>query len=105
MNFQNLPARGDDRKMKLVKAIKRMMKAPDGQVLLGADLSAIEMVWAAIVSGDKKLIEIFNEGLDIHGAVAKELFDYITCHPNEVKKLYEFERNSVSKTVQFLSIN
>lgn len=103
-NFQNIPARGDDRKMKLVKAIKRMMKAPDGKLMLGADLSAIEMVWAAIISGDTKLIEIFNEGLDIHGSVAKELFDYIECHPNEVKKLYEFERNSVSKTVQFLSI-
>lgn len=103
-NFQNLPARGDDRKMKLVKAIKRMIKAPEGHLMLGADLSAIEMAWACIVSGDKKLEEIFINGIDIHGAVAKELFDYIECHPNEVKKLYEFERNSVSKTVQFLSV-
>lgn len=103
-NFQNLPARGDDRKMKLVKSIKRMVEAGEDKVLLGADLSAIEMAWACIVSGDKKLEEIFINGIDIHGAVAKELFDYITCPPNEVKKLYEFERNSVSKTVQFLSI-
>ena len=103
-NFQNLPARGDDRKMKLVKAIKKMIEAPEGHLLLGADLSAIEMAWACIVSGDKKLEEIFVNGIDIHGAVACELFDYIECHPNEVKKLYEFERNSVSKAVQFLSI-
>lgn len=103
-NLQNLPARGDERKMKLVKAIKKMFEAPEGYLMLGADLSAIEMVWAAIVSGDEKLIEIFRQGIDIHGAIAIELFDYIKCHPNEVKKLYEFERNSVSKTVQFLSI-
>jgi len=103
-NLQNLPARGDERKMKLVKAIKKMFEAPEGRVLLGADLSAIEMRWAAIVSGDEKLIEIFKQGIDIHGAIAKELFDYITCPPNDVKKQYEFERNSVSKTVQFLSI-
>ena len=103
-NFQNLPARGDDIKMKLVKAIKMMIAAPDGTGLLGADLGAIEMRWACIVSGDTKLEQIFKDGIDIHGAIAKELFDYIECHPNEVKKKYEFERNSVSKTVQFLSI-
>lgn len=98
-NLQNLPARGDERKMKLVKAIKKMFEAPDGSVMLGADLSSIEMVWAAILSGDERLLEIFRQGIDIHGAIAIELFDYIQCHPNEVKKLYEFERNSVSKTV------
>lgn len=103
-NLQNLPARGDDRKMKLVKAIKRMFCAPEGYGMLGADLSAIEMRWAAIVSGDSKLLEIFQGDGLIHEAVAKELFDYIDCPLAEVKKKYEFERNSVSKTVQFLSV-
>ena len=103
-NWQNLPARGDERKMKLVKAIKKMVEAPEGQLLLGADLSAIEMVWAAIVSGDKKLIEVFNGDGLIHEAVTMELFDYIDCEPKEIKKKFEFERNSVAKTVQFLSV-
>ena len=107
-NFMNLPARPRKpyyiEKLPLVKMVKKMVKAEDGRFLVGSDLSAIEMRWACIVSGDKKLEEIFNTGLDIHGAIAKELFDYIKCHPNEVKKLYEFERNSISKRVQFLSI-
>lgn len=103
-SWMNLPARGDERKKKLVKRIKRMVKAPEGQILNGSDLGAIEMRWACIISGDKKLEQIFIDGLDIHGAIAKDLFDYIVCHPNEVKKLYEFERNDVSKTCQFLSV-
>lgn len=103
-NFQNIPARGDDRKMKLVKSIKKMIEAPEGRTLLGADLSGIEMRWACIVSGDTKLTEIFNGDGLVHEAVAQELFDYIKCERKDIKKLYEFERNSVSKTVQFLSI-
>lgn len=103
-NFQNIPARGDNRKMKLVKSIKKMVEASEGYSLLGADLSGIEMRWACIVSGDTKLTEIFNGDGLIHEAVAQELFDYINCERKDIKKLYEFERNSVSKTVQFLSV-
>lgn len=71
-------------------------------MLLGADLSAAEMRWACICAGDKKLEEIFNEGLDIHGAIAKEVFN-LPCHPNEVKKLYP-ELRDISKTIQFLTL-
>jgi DNA polymerase-1 len=103
-NFQNLPSRGDTRKMLLVKRIKKMIAAPEGYVLLGADEASIEMRWAAIISKDPKLVECFQGDGLIHERVCKELFDYVDCPLSEVKKKYEFERNSVSKKVQFLAI-
>lgn len=103
-NWQNIPARGDARKMKLVKAIKKMVEAPEGQLIVGADLSAIEMLWMAIASGDEKLLEIFRGDGLIHEYVTMELFDYIDCDPKDIKVKFEFERNSVAKRVQFLSI-
>lgn len=79
------------------------MKPQKGWVMLGADLSAAEMRWACIVSGDTKLQEIFNAGLDIHASIAKEVFN-LPCHPNEVKKLYP-ELRDISKTIQFLTLS
>lgn len=60
------------------------------------------MRWACICAGDKKLEEIFNEGLDIHGAIAKEVFN-LPCHANKVKELYP-ELRDISKTIQFLTL-
>lgn len=96
-NFQNLPVRNAE-----AKNVKRIIKAPPGWVLLGADLHAAEMRWAAICSGDPLLIQIFLDGVDVHGAVAKEVFN-LDCHPNEVKVKYP-ELRDISKTIQFLSL-
>lgn len=95
-NLQNIPAHSKE-----AKKVKRAVTAKEGNVLLGADLQACEMRWCAVCANDNKLIEIFNNGLDIHGAIAKELFPYIDCHVNEVKDKYKFERNEISKRVQF----
>jgi DNA polymerase I-like protein with 3'-5' exonuclease and polymerase domains len=96
-NFMNLPVRNAE-----AKNVKRIIKAQAGWVLLGADLSAAEMRWACICSSDKKLIEIFNSGVDVHGAIAKEVFN-LDCHPNEVKKMYP-ELRDIAKTIQFLTL-
>lgn len=96
-NYQNIPAHSDE-----AKKVKRITKAPDGWVLVGSDLSAAEMRWVTIASGDPKLTEMFNSGLDSHGVIAKEIFN-LDCHPNEVKVLYPAERQ-ISKMCQFLSV-
>lgn len=97
-NFQNLPVRNAE-----AKNVKRIIKAREGWVLLGADLSACEMRMACICSGDERLKEIFLEGQDIHGAIAKEVFN-LPCHSNEVKNLYP-ELRDISKTIQFLTLS
>lgn len=96
-NYQNIPAHSDE-----AKKVKRITKAPEGWVLVGADLSAAEMRWVTIASGDTKMAAIFNSGVDSHGAIAKEIFD-LDCEPNEVKDQYPLERQ-ISKACQFLSI-
>lgn len=96
-NYQNIPAHSDE-----AKKVKRITKAPEGWTLSGSDLSAAEMRWVTVASGDEKMAAIFNSGVDSHGAIAKEIFD-LQCHPNEVKDLHKPERQ-IAKACQFLSI-
>jgi len=95
-NWQNIPAHSLE-----AKKIKKAVAASEGKVILGADLQACEMRWCAVYSLDEKLIDIFNKKQDIHGSIAKDLFSYIECDANEVKHQYKFERNEISKRVQF----
>jgi DNA polymerase I-like protein with 3'-5' exonuclease and polymerase domains len=109
-NLQNIMARVSKSMAKLLgfdpaKYVKKMFRAPDGSVIIGSDLSAAEMRYACVASGDKKLTEIFLAGVDVHCAIAKELFPYIPVDmPDaEIKETYGAERN-IAKTVQFLSL-
>jgi len=43
-------------------------------------------------SEDEHLLEVFEQGLDSHGATAVKILD-LDCHPNEAKKKYPVERN------------
>lgn len=97
-NFQNIPAHSDE-----AKKVKRIIAPQEpGWVMIGADLGAAEMRYACLCSDDEKLKEIFNSGVDIHGAIAKEIFN-LDCDANEVKFKYPELRN-IAKTVQFLSL-
>lgn len=68
-NLQNIPIRSDRG-----RAIRNAFTAPDGCVLLALDYSQIELRIAAIVSGDKKLGDIFRSGRDVHQEVAAAVF-------------------------------
>lgn len=68
-NVQNIPIRTD-----YGARIRRAFAAPEGSVLVSLDYSQIELRLAAIVSEDKKLIEAFVRGEDIHTAVASAVF-------------------------------
>ena len=68
-NLQNIPIRSE-----LGRKIRRAFIADKGFVLAAFDYSQIELRTAAILSGDKKLIEIFQRGGDIHNSVAAEVF-------------------------------
>jgi len=75
-NLQNIPVRTEES-----RAIRRAFVAEDGFVMVGIDYSQIELRMAAILSEDKKMIEIFNKGEDVHTGVAVRVFN---VEPEEV---------------------
>lgn len=66
---QNIPIRTD-----LGREIRKAFIAEKGYRIVTFDYSQIELRIAAFLSGDKKLIEIFKTGQDVHNAVASEVF-------------------------------
>ncbi len=67
-NLQNLPARSDE-----AKDIKRAFIPSEGNVLVSADYSQIELRLLAHLSGDEQLINAFNHGEDIHAITASQI--------------------------------
>src|SRR6185369_8023531 len=68
-NLQNIPNKTD-----LGREIRKSFVTDKGWKLVAFDYSQMEIRIAAFLSGDKKLIEIFKTGQDVHTAVAKEVF-------------------------------
>lgn len=69
-NLQNLPI-----KTELGKKIRNGFVAPKGYKLAAFDYSQIELRVAAILSGDKKMTQVFRDKKDIHSGVASFVFD------------------------------
>lgn len=69
-NLQNIPV-GSERGRKIRKAFV----PSDENVFISFDYSQIELRIAAILSGDEKMMEAFKKGIDIHTAVATEVFN------------------------------
>ncbi|KND46696.1 MAG: DNA polymerase I [Parcubacteria bacterium C7867-006] len=87
--IQNIP-----NKTELGREIRKSFIAEKGYKLVTFDYSQIELRIAAFLSGDKKLIEIFKDGLDVHTAVACEVFG---VEPKDVTK----EMRGKAKTINF----
>lgn len=68
--IQNIPKKTD-----LGRAIRRGFIAEKGMKLVAIDYSQIELRIAAFLSNDEKLISIFNNGEDVHSAVASQVFE------------------------------
>lgn len=88
-NLQNIPNKTD-----LGREMREAFIAEKGNVLLSFDYSQIELRIAAFLSGDKKMIEIFKKGQDVHTAVAAEVFG---VEEEDVTK----EMRSRAKTINF----
>ncbi len=69
-NLQNIPIRTPEG-----RRIRQAFIAPEGDLLLAADYSQIELRIMAHLSGDEGLLTAFAEGRDIHQATAAEVFD------------------------------
>ncbi|MDP3725868.1 MAG: DNA polymerase, partial [bacterium] len=68
-NMQNIPASGD-----YGNEIRKAFTAGEGYVLAAFDYSQIELRVLALLSGEKTLITLLKKGVDIHTAVASEMF-------------------------------
>lgn len=68
-NLQNIPVRTD-----IGMLMRTAFIAPEGKRLISADYSQIDLRCAAHVSQDRKLMEAFCRGDDIHTATASEVF-------------------------------
>ena len=69
-NMQNIPIRTE-----LGRELRKFFKATEGNVLIDADYSQIELRVLAHISGDKNMIEAFKSGEDIHSKTASQVFN------------------------------
>lgn len=75
LNLQQLPR--DD------KTVKACIRARKGYKIVACDLSTAEMYIAAVLSGDKRLQEVFTKGGDFHTEMAIQAFSLSV--PDEVE--------------------
>ncbi|MDR1041712.1 MAG: DNA polymerase I [Deltaproteobacteria bacterium] len=88
-NLQNIPARTEEG-----REIRSCFIAEDGNVLVSADYSQIELRVMAELSGDRGLLEAFEKGEDIHRETAAAMFGK---DPGEVTP----EERSRAKAINF----
>ncbi|HET7481577.1 MAG TPA: DNA polymerase I, partial [Actinomycetota bacterium] len=88
-NLMNIPIRTE-----LGKQIRRAFIAEEGNVLLSADYSQIELRVMAHLSGDPLLIEVFDKGEDIHTATGTRVFgvgvDELTTKHRSTAKMINY---------------
>ena len=88
-NLQNIPVRTE-----IGRQLRRAFRAPEGYKLICADYSQIELRILAHFSKDESLIETFTQDLDIHTAVASQVFEVPT-------ELVTRELRDKAKTINF----
>ncbi|MEA4870509.1 MAG: DNA polymerase I [Christensenella sp.] len=88
-NMQNIPVRTAQG-----REIRRAFIASEGNVLVDADYSQIELRLLAHISGDEGMIQAFNTGKDIHRTTASEVFrvpfDEVTSELRNAAKAVNF---------------
>ena len=88
-NLQNIPIRNEYGRL-----LRKAFMPTDGNLLVGADYSQIELRVLAHLSGDAALLEAFNNNDDIHRATASRVFGI------EYDKVSDLDR-SRAKAVNF----
>ena len=68
-NLQNIPVRTE-----LGSRFRKYFIAPQGETLLDADYSQIELRLLAHISGDEAMCEAFRSGADIHRSTAARIY-------------------------------
>lgn len=68
-NLQNIPVR-----TAIGRQIRRAFVPEKGKVIVSADYSQFELRLAAVLAGDKQLIDDFNSDVDVHTKTASEVY-------------------------------
>lgn len=99
-NAQNFPKRGKGDMASVVKAFRRVFKAPPGWKLIEADLSQAELRIAAWMSGDRTMVGLYQRGADIHAMTAATTMgmdlDRFYTQSKEVVALNRFRAKAVN---------
>jgi DNA polymerase I-like protein with 3'-5' exonuclease and polymerase domains len=91
LNLQQLPRDNP--------AVKGSIKASPGHKIVSVDLQTGEVYFAAALSGDKGLCDIFKTGGDFHSTIAKKVFK-LDCDVENVKAEFPLLRQA-SKAITF----
>lgn len=67
-NWQQVPSKGDGKKL------RALVVAEEGNKLLTADFSNIELRILADITGDATMLRLFSEGYDLHSYTARMMF-------------------------------
>src|SRR5699024_9707898 len=85
----NIPIRSE-----LGRKIRRGFVPEKGNVFINADYSQFELRLAAVLAGDKDLINDFNKDIDIHTSTAAQVygkdFDAVTKDERRAAKVINF---------------
>lgn len=87
-NLQNIPVRTE-----LGRRIRTAFVAGKGKKLVSADYSQFELRLAAVLAGDKNLIEMFNEDADVHTVTAAQVYGRA---PEDVTKQQRYAAKAVN---------
>ena len=68
-NLQNIPVRTE-----LGRKIREAFVPAKGSVFVSADYSQFELRLAAVLAGDKQMVEDFNSDIDIHAKTASDVY-------------------------------
>jgi DNA polymerase I-like protein with 3'-5' exonuclease and polymerase domains len=91
LNMQQLPRDNS--------IVKGCIRAPIGYKIVSVDLQTAEVYVAAVLSGDKALMQVFSSGGDFHSTIAKIVFK-LPCAVEDVKELYP-EARQAAKAITF----
>jgi len=97
LNMQQLPR--DDKTVKgcIVPIVDG--EPNDDWVIFSQDLATAEMYYAAVLSGDKNLMDVFRSGGDFHSSIAQKVFK-LGCDVGEIADKYRGLRQA-SKAISF----
>jgi DNA polymerase-1 len=92
-NLQSIPVRTE-----LGRNIRTAFIADKGNLLVGADYSQFELRLAAALSGEKSMIDAFNEDIDIHVQTAALVYG---IKPNQVTKEQRYSAKAVNFGIMY----
>ena len=95
-NMQNMPRQAND-----PVGVRRLIKAPEGSLILSLDFSQIELRLGGFYCRDQRMIKTFLENGDIHAATTSVIFDVPCLEAQDKHNTHYKERRTIAKAVNF----